>query len=150
MNLLTWLLKRLKEIRLSVNLAHVSVFEIFSFLYKTLKLVLRKEKKCHFHLSLFLLLKANTLAHKYLITPHHHQINGRYDMGTETPSLNAHSPKPNKSSISLFTALHLQPNPLLPQLGIPSSSLQQGTVPISPFQMGFLSLPQEGLQTRVS
>ncbi|KAL5774394.1 hypothetical protein ACOSP7_011951 [Xanthoceras sorbifolium] len=72
-------------------------------------------------------------------------------MGAENPSLNTHPNKPHNHTITPFTILHIHTDPMLPQLGLPSSSLHQTSsswLSFSLSEVGFLSLPQKGVQIR--
>ena len=74
--------------------------------------------------------------------------NGRHNMGAKTPSPYPYPNQPNNHTTSPLSILHLQPNPLLPQLGLSSYPLQkvQLNLPFSSPKLGFLSFPQKGLQ----
>ena len=71
-------------------------------------------------------------------------------MGAKTPSSNPYPNQPHKHNhtTSSLSVLYLQPNPLLPQLGLSSNPMQQVqlNLPFSSPKMGFLSFPEKGLQ----
>ena len=71
-------------------------------------------------------------------------------MGAKTPSSNPYPNQPHKHNHtnSSLSVLYLQPNPLLPQLGLSSNPMQQVqlNLPFSSPKMGFLSFPEKGLQ----
>lgn len=70
-------------------------------------------------------------------------------MGAKAPGSNPRPNKPHNLTASPLPTLHLHTNPMFPQLGFPSNSLQQTQLPYLPFpppEMGNLSFPQKGLK----
>jgi len=65
---------------------------------------------------------------------------GRSIMGSEAASLNSHLNEPHNHPIPPLPILDCHPNPLLPQLGLPSFSLLQ---PQHSQKMALLILPQK-------
>ncbi|PQQ19719.1 uncharacterized protein Pyn_30440 [Prunus yedoensis var. nudiflora] len=60
-------------------------------------------------------------------------------MGAKGPCLNSCPNQPNNHTTSSLSVLHLHPNPMLPELGLPTSPLHQIHLPSYPSTMGHLS-----------
>lgn len=73
-------------------------------------------------------------------------------MGAEAAGLDSHPDQPHNHAASPLSAVHLHPDPLLPQLGLPAGALQQAPthLPFSPPPVGLLPLSQKGLQIRAA
>ncbi|KAL6992500.1 hypothetical protein U1Q18_010610 [Sarracenia purpurea var. burkii] len=74
-------------------------------------------------------------------------------MRAKTPSPNPHTNPPHNHTLPPFSTLHFLKHPLLPKLGLPTSSLhhhhhhcRRRHLPSAAPEVGFPSLPQKGVK----